>query len=63
MTLSDNEWKGVVQGVTKNDDECQWMAASGTTNDYEWERVVQKVATSTTKSGNEWQRVTINDNG
>ena len=46
----DNEWKRVVQRVTKNDNEWQGV----TTID----EVVQRV----TKSENEWQRVTTNDN-
>ena len=34
------------------------MTTSGTTNDNEWQRVVQRMTTN----DNKWQRVTMNDN-
>ena len=37
------------------------MTANGTTNDNEWQRVVQRMTTSGTASDNGWQRVTKND--
>ena len=47
--MSDNEWQRMVQRVlqrvTKNDNEWQWMTAS----DSEWQWVI--------KNNNEWQRV------
>ena len=38
------------------------MTTSGTTNDSEWQRVVQRVTTSGTTSDNEWQRMTASGN-
>ena len=35
---------------------------NGTTNDKEWQQVVQQVKTSDTTSDNEWQRVATNGN-
>ena len=44
--------------VTTNDNEWQPMVQRVTMNDNEWQRVVQQVTTSGTTSDNEWQRVT-----
>ena len=37
------------------------MTTNGTTNDNEWQRVVQLMATSGTASDNGWQRVTTSN--
>ena len=54
-----------MQRKITNDNEWQQMTTSGTTHDSEWERVLQRVATSAkrmTTRHNEWQRVTTTDN-
>ena len=38
------------------------MTKSGTTNAFEWQRVVQQVTMSGTASDNEWQRLAKNGN-
>ena len=43
--------------MTTNDNEWQRVVQRKTTNDNEWQRVVQRV----TKNDNEWQRVTASD--
>ena len=54
VTTNESEWYNKWQWGTTNVNEC-------TTNDHEWQRVVQRVTKCGTASEKEWQRVTKND--
>ena len=53
--MSDNEWYNEWQRMTTS-------IKCGTTSDYEWQRVVQRVTKSDRQWYNEWQQVTTNGN-